>query len=169
MLTPKAFLSLKATFIRIAGLIPIHLIGLIAIFGTVIFFGMSLSKLCDPKFDTLPITNYCFAIMGGCASICFSWSRNIEPEYKKAINNITFCGERCFFSAICFVMASALKYFSMNGGLATRPPNPNVIGGMAVTSVLIFGVSLIMGLYAFYNILKLLFARLNNEPPIEKV
>jgi hypothetical protein len=60
------------------------------------------------SFDTTSITNAGFAIFAGCSSVCFTWARNMED--KKDIAKINNHGEKLFLSALCFVIASLLKY-----------------------------------------------------------
>ena len=59
-------------------------------------------------YDTTSITNAGFAIFAGCASVCFSWARNLEDKVME--NKINIYGESLFLSALCFVIASLLKY-----------------------------------------------------------
>ena len=61
------------------------------------------------SYDTTSITNAGFAIFAGCASVCFSWARNLENN-KVMHNKINIYGESLFLSALCFVIASLLKY-----------------------------------------------------------
>jgi hypothetical protein len=60
------------------------------------------------SFDTTSITNAGFAIFAGCASVSFAWARNLED--KNDISKINAHGENLFLSALCFVIASLLKY-----------------------------------------------------------
>jgi hypothetical protein len=58
--------------------------------------------------DTTYITNAGFAIFAGCASVSFAWARNLED--RRDIDRINRHGENLFLSALCFIMASLLKY-----------------------------------------------------------
>lgn len=63
------------------------------------------------SYDTTGITNAGFAIFAGCSSVCFSWARHLqERDEKKYEQKITIYGESLFLSALCFVIASLLKY-----------------------------------------------------------
>lgn len=66
----------------------------------------------NPSFDSTSITNAGFAIFAGCASVCFSWARNFEE--KSISNKIRLCGERFFFTSLCFVVASLFKFIYLN-------------------------------------------------------
>lgn len=66
----------------------------------------------NPAFDTTYITNAGFAVFAGCASVCFSWARNTED--LKVAAKIKLAGERFFFSSLCFVIASLLKFITLH-------------------------------------------------------
>ena len=66
----------------------------------------------NTSFDTTSITNAGFAIFAGCASVCFSWARNNED--KVIADRIKLSGERFFFSSLCFVAASLLKFIFLH-------------------------------------------------------
>lgn len=66
----------------------------------------------NPSFDTTSITNAGFAVFAGCASVCFSWARNTEDT--RAAGKIKLSGERFFFSSLCFVVASLLKFITLH-------------------------------------------------------
>jgi hypothetical protein len=128
----------------------------LALLVVVIFFALPFSKLSDPTFDTMPITNYSFAIMGSCAAICFSWTRNVEPSNTKLVKQITFCGERCFLAAIIFLLASGLKFFVIHQADSHIRPHSPLILIMAILNMFSFAISLMIGLSALFNIIKLL-------------
>jgi hypothetical protein len=86
----KIFFAVILVFVFIAG-------------GSFIIFTFGKSS-----FDTTSFTNAGFAIFAGCASVCFSWARNLEDRAMD--NKITMYGEGLFLSALCFVIASLLKY-----------------------------------------------------------
>jgi hypothetical protein len=71
-LLTKATTFTKLIVGKIVMIIQVCIYFIVGLFAMLIFLILPFSKLADLKFDTLPITNYCFAIMGGCASICFS-------------------------------------------------------------------------------------------------
>lgn len=147
--------------------ITIYLIAML--FGVIVFFALPYSKLIDSKFDTLPITNYCFAIMGGCASICFSWARNVDQSHKKLMNQISFCGERCFLAAVSFVFASAMKFFVVNKEQYLKNAEPYVLFVIEIFAVVAFFVSLIIGLSALYYILKLLSKHITEDQKFDEL
>lgn len=64
------------------------------------------------SYDSTPITYAGFAIFAGCASVSFAWARNLED--RRDIDRINRHGEGLFLSALCFVMASLLKYILKN-------------------------------------------------------
>lgn len=66
----------------------------------------------NPAFDTTSITNAGFAVFAGCASVCFSWARNTEDQ--RVAGKIKLSGERFFFSSLCFVVASLLKFITLH-------------------------------------------------------
>jgi len=140
---------------------------IVAGFAIIICFALPFSKLADPKFDALPITNYCFAIMGGCASICFSWSRNVDQTNKKLINQISFCGERSFLAALSFVVASALKFFVINKTEYLNKANAYIILVFEISAMISFMISLLIGLSAIYYILKLLSRHITENQKFE--
>ncbi len=71
-----------------------------------------ISTFGKSTFDTTSMTNAGFAIFAGCASVCFSWGRNLEDRNLE--NKINIYGEGLFLSALCFVIASLLKYILIN-------------------------------------------------------
>jgi hypothetical protein len=142
---------------------------IIGLFAVVVFFAAPFSKLADIKFDTLPITNYCFAIMGGCASICFSWSRNVDQNNKRLVNQISFCGERSFLAAVCFVIASALKFFVINKTEYFNKASPYILVGIQLFSMVAFVISLVIGLSSLYYILKLLSKHVTDDQKFDEL
>ena len=64
------------------------------------------------SYNTTSITNAGFAIFAGCASVSFAWARNLDD--RRDIDRINRHGENLFLSALCFVMASLLKYILIN-------------------------------------------------------
>ena len=87
--------------------LPFLLYFLIMVFLGLVFI-YPYEALTDPNFDTLPITNYGFAVMAGCASVCFSWAKSYDSSTKTGY--IKFSALCCFFSAILFIIASIIKY-----------------------------------------------------------
>ncbi len=88
---------------------------IVGIFLVFIFLSGALFILMtfgNPSFDTTSITNAGFAVFAGCASVCFSWARNTEDA--KAAGKIKLSGERFFFSSLCFVVASLLKFITLH-------------------------------------------------------
>lgn len=88
---------------------------IIGIFLVFIFLSGALFILItfgNRSFDTTSITNAGFAIFAGCASVCFSWARNIDERIIS--HKIRLSGERFFFSSLCFVVASLLKYIYLH-------------------------------------------------------
>jgi hypothetical protein len=142
---------------------------LLAILAVVIFFALPFSRLSQPTFDTMPITNPCFAIMGACASICFSWARNVDTLNTKLAKQITFCGERSFLSAIVFVLASALKFFVIHQADYPFKPNSPLLPIMGVLAVLSFALSLIMGLASLFYMLRLLVKQVNTDKKFDEL
>jgi len=139
------------------------------LFGVIVFFAIPYSKLADSKFDTLPITNYCFAIMGGCASICFSWARNVDQGNKKLMNQISFCGERCFLAAISFVIASATKFIVVNKQQYLKNEEPYVLLPIELFALVTYLISLIVGLSALYYMLKLLSKHITEDQKFDEL
>src|SRR6476620_6894173 len=87
----------------------------IGIFLAFIFLSGALFILMtfgNPSFDPTSITNAGFAVFAGCASVCFSWARNTEDP--KVAGKIKLSGERFFFSSLCFVVASLLKFITLH-------------------------------------------------------
>jgi len=140
-----------------------------AVFGIMIFFAVPLSKFSNPKFDSLPITNYCFAIMGGCASICFSWSRNVDQNNKKLLRQITFFGERCFLSAICFVVASTMKFFVINKTEYFNKASLGTLGVIQIAAFSAFCLSLLLGIIALFYIVRLLAPRMQQGEQFDEL
>jgi hypothetical protein len=142
---------------------------LLTIFVTAMFFALPITKLGQPTFDTMPITNYCFAIMGGCASICFSWARNVDPLNTKLARQITFCGERSFLSAIVFVVASAMKYFVVHQADFPIKQHSPLLPTMSVLALLSFVLSLIVGLSSLFYMLKVLVKQVITDKKFEEL
>jgi hypothetical protein len=142
---------------------------LLGIMAIVIFFALPISKLGQPTFDTMPITNYCFAIMGGCASICFSWARNVDPLNKKLSKQITFCGERSFLSAIVFVVASAMKFFVVHQADYAIKQHSLLLPTMSLLALLSFMLSLIMGVTSLFYMLRLLVKQVNTDKKFDEL
>jgi len=62
--------------------------------------------------DTTDITTSIFAIMATISAICFSWSKALdEKSESQYVNKL---GERFFQSSLLFILASSLKYISIN-------------------------------------------------------
>lgn len=93
------------TFIKIFFGILLLFIFLAGAFFIVFTFGKS-------SYNTTSITNAGFAIFAGCASVSFAWARNLGDQ--RDIDRINRHGENLFLSALCFVMASLLKYIQIN-------------------------------------------------------
>jgi hypothetical protein len=169
LLFAKANSLIKIIVEKIITIVTMSIYFIVGIFAMVIFLILPFSKLADLKFDTLPITNYCFAIMGGCASICFSWSRNVDQLNKRLVNQISYCGERSFLAAVSFVLASALRYFTINKAEYFNKASSTTVGIMQLVAVISLFISLILGFSAFYYILKLLSKHITGDEKFDEL
>jgi len=79
---------------------------IVACGGVMLFRSSFLSK----SVDTTLFTNIGFGLFAVIANVCFSWARTFSSEQTEIANKISFQGERLFLSALCFLVASFLKY-----------------------------------------------------------
>jgi len=138
---------------------------MMAIAGLIIGFGFLGKTFIDTDFDTTSLTSYGFAILLGCATICFSWSKTIDDEEKKTIKDIRKYGEQCFFAAISFLIASLLKYVHINRALIFKKVSNNSMffGLIELCAMLSFVLSFGIAFIALLKLFKLLFERINVE------
>lgn len=93
----RIFLSIILLFIFLAGAIFI-----------IFTFGKS-------SYDTTSFTNAGFAIFAGCASVSFAWARNLkELDDTRDLYKVNRHGENLFLCALCFIIASLMKYLLLH-------------------------------------------------------
>ena len=81
---------------------PISIVALIGLYFTYQVFA-------NPVSDTMPITNYTFAIVITLSSVSFGYARCAGDEDVKG--RAQYCGERFLHSSLLFLVASVVKYF----------------------------------------------------------
>jgi hypothetical protein len=67
----------------------------------------------NPSEETISVTNFAFAIVIAMASVSFGYARCLDNAEQK--NKMQYCGERFLHSALLFLVASVVKYFSLQG------------------------------------------------------
>ena len=97
---------LKLIYHKRAELIYVKIPNAIMSFFTVI---LGLKVFFDMKSDSVAILNFSFAILGGLAGLCFTWSATFGPE-EKANSFIKKLGEKFFYSSILIIVASCIHY-----------------------------------------------------------
>ena len=70
---------------------------------------LALKVFFDDKSDSVAILNFAFAILGGLAGLCFTWSGTFSPE-EKANGFIKELGEKFLYSSILIIVASSIHY-----------------------------------------------------------
>ena len=75
--------------------------------------------------DTTVITNIAFGILATFAALCFSGARAINDSAEDK-DKFTFAGERFLHSAVLVVIASLLKYGSIELGIAGKGDSPKI-------------------------------------------
>ncbi len=70
---------------------------------------VSLKVFFDLKSDSVAILNFSFAILGGLAGLCFTWSGTFSHA-EKANGFIKELGEKFFYSAILIIVASCIHF-----------------------------------------------------------
>jgi hypothetical protein len=155
------FQTLWYAFIGISYLIAIVSLGLT--FTLIIF--------ASPKHDTTSVTNILFAILAVTANVCFSWARTVNTN-SRLFKTIRYTGELGLLSAILFLLASMMKYFTLNlgtpGVMSTSPPQSMVLSFNIVYAIF-FVAAYILATFAFGFILRILVPRfLQTKPPFAK-
>ena len=70
---------------------------------------LGLKVFFDMKSDSVAILNFSFAILGGLAGLCFTWSSTFSPEER--INSfIKKLGEKFLYASILIIVASCIHY-----------------------------------------------------------
>ena len=70
---------------------------------------LALKVFFDDKSDSVAILNFAFAILGGLAGLCFSWSGTFSPN-DTANGFIKDLGEKLLYSSILIIIASCIHY-----------------------------------------------------------
>lgn len=70
---------------------------------------LGLKVFFDMKSDSVAILNFSFAILGGLAGLCFTWSGTFAPE-ERVNAFIKHLGEKFLYASILIIVASCIHY-----------------------------------------------------------
>ena len=122
-----------------------------------LFLRTTMDTFGNKNIRTTELTNIIFAIFAASASLCFSYSKTLDPEEKNKIKRVRYSGECLFLGAIFFLTASGLKYVS----LRVEPSHP--IGLRAVLYQIVgilydilFYAASFLGILAYYGLVYIL-------------
>lgn len=107
---PKAFVTLvsawKKFYSKWGEIVYVKIPNAIMSSFTVI---LGLKVFFDMKSDSVAILNFSFAILGGLAGLCFTWSATFSPQHR--VNTfIKDLGEKFLYAAILIIVASCIHY-----------------------------------------------------------
>jgi hypothetical protein len=70
---------------------------------------LGLKVFFDLKSDSVAILNFSFAILGGLAGLCFTWSGTFAPQ-ERVNTFIKKLGEKFLYASILIIVASCIHY-----------------------------------------------------------
>jgi hypothetical protein len=133
---------------------PISIVALIGLYFTYQVFANTVS-------DTMPITNYTFAIVIALSSVSFGYARCAGDEDVKG--RAQYCGERFLHSSLLFLVASVVKYFLIQDQVQAGYSNFKIIEIIVALISLLPGVlflgSLVNAIAALRDLNALLYER----------
>uniref|UniRef100_UPI0040479412 hypothetical protein n=1 Tax=Cyanobium sp. TaxID=2164130 RepID=UPI0040479412 len=150
----KVILILLRAFQFVFWHTPVSVAALIGLYFVFVLFA-------NPASETMPITNYAFAIFTALASISFGYARCLDSVVARC--QVQYCGERFLHSAILFLVASIVKYFLLQGDVLEAASRFGLIGAFLAFAGLLPGFlflgSLVNSIAALRELNSLLYER----------